>query len=117
MKRILFFLVACFLISGQVCAKDEIDFSVSKIDPNPIGHDVPRGPMDPPTVFIEDYTLFFTSGHAEYVLSVKDGNGSVVYNTTVSTIETTIVLPSSLSGTYELCLYSGCSCFSGDINL
>ena len=117
MKRIMLFLAACFMISGHVCAKEEIDFSVSKIDPNPIGHNVPRSPVALPTVFIEGYTLYFTTGHTDYALSVKDENGSVVYYTTVSTIETTIVLPSTLSGTYELCLYAGGYCFSGEIEL
>ena len=117
MKRVLLFLVACFLMSGQVTAMEEIDFTVGKIDPNPIGHDVPRGPIEIPTVFIENYTLLFTSGHAEYAMSIKDEYGCVVYTNIVGSNETTIILPSMLSGTYELCLYAGGYCFSGEIEL
>ena len=102
---------------GQVTAMEEIDFTVGKIDPNPIGHDVPRGPIEIPTVFIENYTLFFTSGHAEYAMSIKDEYGCVVYTNIVGSNETTIILPSMLSGTYELCLYAGGYCFSGEIEL
>ena len=76
-----------------------------------------RGPIDPPTVYLEDYTLTFEADHPEYVLYIKDEDDAVVYSTVVSTTVTEVVLPSYLSGDYEIDLVMGDWLFTGWINL
>ena len=48
---------------------------------------------------------------------VKDEDGDVVYTTTVFSAETEIVLPSTLSGDYEIQLVMGNWLFTGLIQL
>ncbi|MBO5549711.1 MAG: hypothetical protein J5954_08865 [Prevotella sp.] len=73
--------------------------------------------MRPPTVYIEDYTVTFVAGHPDYALNIKDENSDVVYSTTVCSTETQVVLPSTLSGDYEIELIMGYWKFIGWINL
>ena len=73
--------------------------------------------MQPPTVYIEDYTLYFEANHPEYVLNIKDEDGDVVYTTTVFSTQTDVILPSILSGNYEINLVMGNWLFTGWIYL
>jgi hypothetical protein len=68
-------------------------------------------------VYIEDYTLTFVVGHPDYVLIIKDEDGVVVYNTTVFSAQTEVILPSTLSGDYEIQLVMGNWLFTGWIAL
>ncbi len=42
------------------------------------------------------------TGHPDYVLNIKDEDGDTVYTTVVYSAQTQTVLPSALSGEYEL---------------
>lgn len=77
----------------------------------------PRNPIDPPVVYLEDYTLTFEVDHPEYVLYIKDEDEVVVYSTVVTSATTEVVLPSTLSGDYEIDLIMGDWFFSGWIYL
>ena len=70
-----------------------------------------------PTVYIDDYTLLFEANHPDYVLNIKDEDGDVVYSTVVSSTQTQVVLPSTLSGNYQIQLVMGNWMFMGWINL
>ena len=59
----------------------------------------------------------FSPTHPEYILYIKDENETVVYSTVVSESETTVVLPSTLSGNYEIVLVMGNWMFTGWIEL
>ena len=83
----------------------------------PIGHGHPKTPINPPTLYIEDYTLSFEVGHPDYVLNIMDEGGEIVYTTTVYSTQTEVVLPSTLSGAYEIELIMGNWLFTGYINL
>ena len=83
----------------------------------PLGNGQPKSPTDPPTVYIEDYTLMFENYHPEYILNIKDENGDVVYTTVVHSTQTQVVLPSTLSGNYEIRLVLGSWVFTGWIGL
>ena len=62
--------------------------------------------------------LTFETSHPEYVLTIKDEDGSVVYSTVVYSTQTQVVLPSSLSGDYEIQLdFGGSYIFVGEIVL
>ena len=121
MKKV-FLLISLFmaaLISSasvlHVC--DIIPLEASIIDPTGTYHPIKKNPVIPPTVFIEDYTLTFEVDHPNYILNIKDEDGNVVFNTTVYSAQTQVVLPSTLSGDYEVELVMGNWLFTGYINL
>ena len=117
MKRFFFILASCFLLSTHMTAQTIIPFSTQIIDPEPIGHPMPRNPILSPTVYIEDYTLTFLVGHPEYVLYIKDENDAVVYTTVVTSTETLVTLPSTLSGEYKIELVMDNWLFTGWIDI
>ncbi len=125
MKKFLLFLLGCFFISVHAMAQTPIGsnlpfqilFSVGWIDPTPVGEGPAKGTIDPPTVYLEDYTLTFEADHPEYILYIKDEDDAIVYSTVVSTTVTEVVLPSYLSGDYEIDLVMGDWLFTGWINL
>jgi hypothetical protein len=61
--------------------------------------------------------LLFEVGHPEYVLNIKDEDGNVVYTTMLYSTQTQVVLPSALSGDYQIELVMGYWLFTGWINL
>ena len=118
MKKYFLLLISAVMMGTSVYAWEKIPLTVSgDIDDMPIGHGNPKSPMQPPTVYIEDYTLSFAVGHPEYVLQITDEDGDVVYTTTVFSTDTQVVLPSYLSGNYEIQLTMGNWLFTGYITL
>ena len=107
-------LMSCTLAHAQQIV---INFKCQGVHDGLIGNHMPRNPIDPPTVYLEDYTLTFEADHPEYVLYIKDEDDAVVYSTVVSTTVTEVVLPSYLSGDYEIDLVMGDWLFTGWINL
>ena len=117
MKKFLLMIFGAFLLSTSLFAKEVVPFTVHYDDNQPIGHGYGRTPMQPPVVYIEDYTLSFETNHPDYVLIIKDEDGYVVYTTTVFSTDTEVILPSTLSGDYEVNLVMGNWLFTGWINL
>ena len=121
MKNLLFILMSCFFISTHAMAQtpggDPIDLNLGWIDPTPVGDGPARTPVDSPTVYLNDHTLTFATSHSEYVLYIKDENETVVYSTVVTSATKEVVLPSTLSGDYEIQLVTGNWCFWGYIEL
>lgn len=118
MKKILLMIVGAFLLSTSLWAKTIVPLSVS-IEENeqPGTNGYPRSPIEVPLVYIEDYTLTFAVDHPDYVLIIKDEDGIVVYSTIVYPTQTEVILPSTLSGDYEVNLVMGNWLFIGEINL
>ena len=75
------------------------------------GHgEFPRSPINPPSASLDDHTLYINSEHPAYSLCLVDTTGDepdVVYQVYVPANVNVVVLPSTLSGTYELQLYDG----------
>jgi len=117
MKKVIVTVFSSFLLCVMAVAKDVIPLSVKLINPKPVGHSTPKSPMQPPTVYIEDFTLSFVADHPDYILNIKDEDGDVVYTTTVYSAMTQVALPSTLSGGYEIELIMGNWLFTGWINL
>ena len=117
-KRLLLLLCVCnFMLGTSVIAKELIPLQVCCLDDERIGHGYPKSPDETPTVYIEDYTLYFEANHPEYVLNIKDEDGDVVYTTVVYSAQTQVVLPSTLSGDYVIELAVDNLLFTGWINL
>lgn len=117
MKKLFISSLFILLLNTSVMARELIPFSVHYDDEQPITHGHGRSTIQPPTVYIEDYTLLFAVDHPEYILNIKDEDGAVVYSTVVYSVQTQVVLPSTLSGDYEIELVMGNWLFSGWINL
>lgn len=117
MKKIFLFIISVFIVSTSVSAKKQIPFTVCWGNETDLGYGYPKSPTDPPLVYIEDYTLTFESYHPAYVLVLKDEDGIVVYSTVVNSTQTQVVLPSTLSGNYEIRLVLGSWVFTGWIGL
>jgi hypothetical protein len=116
MKRLMLFAFAV-ITTFTALASERIVFGVTEIDPVTTGNGRPKSPIQPPTVYIEDYVLTFTENHPDYTLYIKDEDGFVVYSTTVWSSDTEVILPSTLSGDYEIDLVMGNWLFTGFINL
>ena len=117
MKKLLFLALSIFMVSTSVLAWERVPLTIIGDDNEPVGHDLPRGPIEAPTVYIEDYSLLFETNHPDYVLNIKDVDGNVVYSTTVYSVLTLAPLPYTLSGDYEIELFYGGWIFTGNISL
>lgn len=117
MKRFFLFVMSTLLMCSSVFAKELVSFTYRAIDDRPLGHSHPKSHDETPTVYIEDYTLSFEANHPEYLLSIRDEDGYVVYTTMVYSTETQVVLPTTLSGDYMIELAIGELLFTGWINL
>ena len=117
MKKLLLFLFSAFIFSTSMSAQVLVPLTVGIIDEQPGGNGHPRSPNETPIVYIDDYTLLFEANHPDYVLNIKDEDGDVVYSTVVSSTQTQVVLPSTLSGDYQIELVMGNWLFMGWINL
>ena len=118
MKKFLLFLFGAFLLSASVSAKMLVPLTVCiEDDEQPGGPGHPKSPDETPTVYIDDYTLFFETNHPEYVLNIKDEDGDVVYTTVVYSTQTQVVLPSTISGDYVIEVIEDNLLFTGWINL
>ena len=105
MKKV--FLTLALLMSMLVQAKELVPLTVSYDDNMPVGNGYGRPSIEVPLVYIDDYTLTFEAYHPDYALIIKDEDGDVVYSTSVYSAQTQVVLPSTLSGDYEIQLVMG----------
>ena len=64
MKRLMLFAFAV-ITTFTALASERIVFGVAEIDPVTTGNGCPKSPIQPPTVYIEDYVLTFMVGHPE----------------------------------------------------
>ena len=103
MKKLLLIVFGAFILNTSLSAQVLVPLTVSiDDDEQPLGNDYPRTPITAPKVYIDDYTLLFEVDHPEYVLYIKDENNNVVYTTTVYSTQTQVILPSTLSGDYQI---------------
>ena len=117
MKKLLFLALSILMMSASAFAWKRVPLTVSNEDPISLGNGNPRSPIEAPTVYIEDYSLSFEASHPDYVLYIKDEDGDVIYSTVVSSTQTQVVLPSTLSGDYQIELVMDYWLFMGWINL
>lgn len=118
-KFILVMLLAMFLLPSLQMMADPIEVPLQVGYDDPLfGQDNPhKNPTTPPIVSIDGYTLYFVTPCDGCLLRIVDELDNVVYSTVIPTGATSLVLPSSLSGNYELQIVSGIYCFYGDITL
>lgn len=120
MKK-LFFIFSLMLISFNAFAGDAqivgeslpLNYVAPETDPfKPNG----RGPVYIPSVTIDGYTLYFWDA-ADFTISIVDDEEQVVYTTFVPANQTSVVLPTTLSGSYTIEVIRGSQTFVGVILL
>lgn len=76
-----------------------------------------KGSIPIPSISLDDYSLIFNTPCDGYTLRLLDEDGVVVYSIVIPTDTTSLVLPSTLSGDYQIELVMGYWHFTGWINL
>ena len=121
MKRktliLLTLIVATFTLSNVhvSAAPVQVPLVVDYVDPENDQDEPNRTPIVIPVVEIEDNTLTFVTHCDGMVLRLVNEDNEIEYITVIS--GSTLVLPSYLSGNYELQIISGSYVFYGDITL
>lgn len=101
-----FVLAALMMVSLPLCslqvnaAPVPVGLQVGFDDPENNGGPPQKGPVLVPVLSIEDYTLTFSTPCYGYTLELLDEDGGVVYTTIITS--TTVNLPTTLSGEYQL---------------
>jgi hypothetical protein len=120
LKRIVALLVCVLAFGGMKAYADGegelVELDVRIIDDTPIHSGNPKTPVLFPTVWQDGYELEIDTPHDEYVLNIVSGT-TIVYSTVVYSTVSMVVLPATLSGTYELQLIHDNLCFYGYIDL
>ena len=107
------------MLSSSVNAMrmDVVDMQISFIDPSLENLSHPKSPVVPPSISLDDHTLYFDTPCDGCTLNIVDENNLVVYTMVIPSGTTSLVLPSTLSGKYELQLIRGNYLFWGVITL
>ena len=97
---------------------DLVQLQVQIYDPVISGNSMPKSPVEPPMVSLDDHTLYLYDVAYDFTLMLVDENDDVVYSTFVPANTASLVLPSTLTGTYTLMLIpNGTYYFEGEIEL
>ena len=117
MRKFYLILTSFVLLSIHCMAGGPIDLSVGIIDPAPIGHKPSKAPIQPPVVYLDDYTLSFNAFEEDCAIQLLDEDDVVVFSDVITAGTTTFLLPSTLSGEYQIQLIYGNWIFIGWIEL
>ena len=101
---------ACLIVMAKgidTLAPINVEMAINPIKTGGVGNQNPRSPIEVPSVFQIDHTLYIYGVDGDYILQLETADG-VAYTLPIlgSTGSDTVVLPSSLSGSYELCIYA-----------
>ena len=112
MKKLLLFAAlllvesASFVASASLKGSD-VNLQVGIVEPSTSQGGHPRTPIVVPSVTQDGHTLYFNNVTYDLELVLVDEDGDEVYSVLVPANTASVVLPSSLSGDYELQLYPG----------
>lgn len=93
-----------------------LDLQVRYEDPS-IGKPIPKSPIQPPHVGIEDYTLYLYTPCDGCEVRIVNADMEVEYSTIIPNGTNSLDLPTELSGEYELEIIQGGICFYTYIEL
>lgn len=112
MKKFLVLFLVCVLnLSayceyGPVVVRYPLTLQVC-INPVGSGNQFPKSPIEQPDVSISGHILFFEDVAYDLTLCLVDENDDVVYTVFVPAGTTSVVLPSTFTGSFELQLFPG----------
>lgn len=120
-KILLFIAVVCMALPAKVYADivsdAPIDLEVSIYNPTGNLGGVHKGPVQVPSVSLDGHTLYFFTPCDGCTLNLVDENDVVVYTLVIPAGTTSLALPATLSGNFELQIIRGNYCFWGTITL
>lgn len=94
------FMMPMFTNALGVCGVQQ-QIPLTYVDPM-AGNPHPKHPTLTPAVYINEYTVSFGSELEGFTLQILDEDGYVVYSTVIAAGTSQVVLPSTLSGEYEI---------------
>ena len=116
MKKVM--LVALLLTCGGINSfGSPVQISMHIIKDDAAGSGPTYSPPRPWYITQDDYTLTMPAFEDDFTLELLDEDGVVVYSVYVPAGTTLIVLPSALSGDFELCLVGDTYYYRGYITL
>lgn len=89
----------------------QLNLQVRFDDPDENLPPLPKAPVQPPHIGIEGYTLYMYTPCDGCELRLVDAGGYEVYSTIIPTSCTSLDLPTTFSGEYELQIIRGSFCF------
>lgn len=101
-KSLLFSFLLVILGGLNLYGADIIGLTIRYDDDLPTIPSGNKGPVRPWYIELDGYELTTSATPCDYTLCLYDEDGEVVYSTFVAEGTTTIVLPSTLSGDYEI---------------
>lgn len=117
-KRILLLCLTAMLSFSAISVyADSVDLQVGIVDPDYGDDGQHRGPVLIPDVCLDDYSLSFNTPCDGCTLRLLDENDVVAYSTVIPAGTISLVLPSYLSGEYEIQIIRGNIYFWGFILL
>jgi hypothetical protein len=115
------FAISCMAFTATSFAQtgntEPIPLQVSDIDPTSQHGDTHKSPILIPSISLDDHTLYFFTPCDGCVLNIVDGSGALVYTLVIPAGTTSLELPATLTGDYELQIIRGNYCFWGEIVL
>ena len=104
-------------VFAEVGDSEIVTLQVSDIDPTTQHGGIPKAPVQVPSVSLDGHTLYFFTPCDGCTLNLVDENDVVVYTIVIPAGTTSLVLPATLSGNFELQIIRGNYCFWGEIML
>lgn len=102
MKRYYLSLLTTILFAGANLFAEPVTMTVGIYDHSGTMPSVPKAPPHVPYVDLNGHSITFADGHEDYSLSIIDEYDNIVYSVIVPSALTTLMLPSTLSGSYQL---------------
>ena len=118
-KFLYLFLSSTFLYGGVKLSAKPVPLTVGIDDPTGTMPDYPKTPNFIPFIDQNGLVLTFEANNSNFTLQLLDEDGNLVFTTYVPSTLTTVTLPSTLSGEYEILLLpdTGSIYFFGTITL
>ena len=116
------FLVMAFLLLGgavftTASADGPKEIPLNIINEGPIGNDSTKGPIGSLFITQDDNILTLPVTFVDYSLELRNENGMVVYSAYIPAGTTQIILPTTLSGDFEIRLVASTYYYIGYISL
>ena len=102
MKSIKLFLPCLLLFGATQLSALPVDLTYGYDDHSGTMPDYPKAPPRIPAIDLQNNTITFEGSHVNYTLQIFNEDDDIVYSVYVPSTQTTVNLPSTLSGEYQL---------------
>ena len=120
MKKQFLSVLVCLITLGstEISAnvQEALTLQYGKIDGSSTHHGAPKSPALPWCIDFTDNVITMSATPCDYTLTLYDEDGDVAYSVFVPAGTTQVILPSTLSGDFELRFETGTYYYYGYIN-